>query len=184
MTVAAQLLTAEDLLVMPDDGHRLELVAGELMRMPPPGYGHGSLAARLTALLFAHVSSLELGDVLSGDTGFRLATGPDTVRAPDVAFVSKERLDRVAFDHSRYFPGAPDFLAEIVSPSDSFTDVQHKVLQWLSAGAKLVLVLSPTKRLGFVYRPGAPVEVLTPADTFDASDVVRGFKVTLGELLR
>lgn len=180
MSVAATLLTAltaEDLLQMPRDDWRYELVEGVLYRMPPPGFEHGSLAGQLNGLLFAHVSQHKLGRVLAAETGFQISSDPDTVRAPDVAFVSNERLQQVEFDRSKYFPGAPDFLVEVLSPADSYSDVEKKVAQWLAAGARLVVLADPAKQLLFAHRPGKPVQILSREDTLDASDVVFGWKV-------
>ena len=92
MTTLDRPITADELLEMPDDGFRYELVAGELRRRTPAGDAHGEIAATLSGLLFAHVRAHGLGRVYAAETGFRLATDPDTVRAPDVAFVRRERV--------------------------------------------------------------------------------------------
>jgi Uma2 family endonuclease len=184
MAVASQLLTAEDLQRLPRDGWRHELVEGELRRMPPPGFQHGTLAGEIGGRLFQHVLAHNLGVVPAAETGYKLQANPDTVRAPDVSFVSRERLAATVFDEEGYFPGAPDFLVEVVSPSDSFSDVQEKVYLWLAAGAKLVVAVLPRKRACFVYRPGAAVLRLGPADTLDASDAVPGWSLSLAEILR
>ena len=182
MSVATSLLTAEDLRQMPADDWRYELVEGVLHRMPPPGFEHGAVAAQLSGLLFAHVHAHRLGRVLAAETGFQLASGPDTVRAPDVAFVSHERLEQAAFDRQKYFPGAPDFLVEVLSASDSYSDVEKKVVSWLAAGARVVVLADPVKTLLFVHRPGKPVELLGKGDTLDVSDVVRGWMVRVSEV--
>jgi len=103
VTVASQLLTADDLLRMPDDGWRHELVRGELRRMPPPGYRHGRTALRIAVSLSSHVDSNRLGVVLAAGTGFLLGTSPDEVRAPDVAFISNERLGAASFQPEKYW---------------------------------------------------------------------------------
>jgi len=182
MSVAVTLLTAEDLLQMPRDDWRHELVEGVLHRMPPPGFEHGSLAGQLGGLLFAHVRQHDLGRVLAAETGFQIASDPDTVRAPDVAFVTHERLRQAHFDRHKYFPGAPDFLVEILSPSDSYSDVEKKVAQWLAAGARLVVLADPAKQLLFAHRPGRPVQLLSREDTLDASDVVAGWRVPVADV--
>jgi Uma2 family endonuclease len=182
MSVAVTLLTAEDLLQMPRDDWRHELVEGVLHRMPPPGFAHGALAGQLGGLLFAHVNTHKLGRVLAAETGFQLTSDPDTVRAPDVAFVANERLRQVDFDRHKYFPGAPDFLVEILSPSDSYSDVEKKVAQWLAAGARLVVLADPVKQLLFAHRPGKPAQILSQEDTLDASDVVAGWSVPVADV--
>jgi len=174
MAVASQLLTAEDLLLMPRDGWRYELVEGDLRRMPPPGFRHGTTAGEISGRLFQHVQANDLGVVPAAETGYQLQSNPDTVRAPDVSFVSRERLSAHSFDEEGYFPGAPDFLVEVVSPSDSFAEVQEKVYLWLAAGAKLVVAILPRQQTCFVYRPGQAVLRLGAEDTLDASDAVPG----------
>jgi Uma2 family endonuclease len=182
MSVATALLTAEDLRHMPVDNWRYELVEGVLHRMPPPGFEHGSVAAQFAGLLFAHVHPHKLGRVLAAETGFQISSGPDTVRAPDVSFVSNERLREAAFDRQKYFPGAPDFLVEVLSASDSYSDVEKKVVSWLTAGARVVVLADPAKPLLFVHRPGKPVEILSKDDTLDVSDVVHGWTIRVSEI--
>jgi Uma2 family endonuclease len=182
MAVASQLMTAEGLLRMPRDGWRYELVEGELRRMPPPGFRHGKTAGEISGRLFQHVRAHNLGVVPAAETGYLLQSHPDTVRAPDVSFVSRERLAALSMDDEGYFPGAPDFLVEVVSPSDSFAEVQEKVYLWLAAGAKLVVVILPRGRSCFVYRPGQAVLRLGATDTLDASDVVPGWTLHLAEI--
>ena len=182
MSVAVTLLTAEDLLQMPRDDWRSELIEGVLHRMPPPGFEHGSIAARFGGLLFAHVNQHKLGRVLAAETGFQISSDPDTVRAADVAFVTNERLRQAHFDRHKYFPGAPVFLVEVLSPSDSYSDVEKKVADWLAAGSGLVVLADPAKELLFAHRPGKPVQILSREDTLDASDVVSGWKVPVAEV--
>lgn len=182
MTVAVTLVTAEDLLRMARDECRYELIEGVLHRMPLPGFEHGSIAGQFGGLLFAHVNQHKIGRVLAAETGFRISSEPDTVRAPDVAFVANERLRDVGFDPQKYFPGAPDFLGEVLSPTDSYSDVEKKVAAWLAAGTGMVVLVDPSKQLLFVHRPGQPVQILTSEDILDASDVVAGWRVRVAEI--
>ncbi len=152
--------------------------------MPPPGFQHGTTAGEISGRLFQHVQANNLGVVPAAETGYKLQSNPDTVRAPDVSFVSRERLSALSFDEEGYFPGAPDFLVEVVSPSDSFAEVQEKVYLWLAAGAKLVVAILPRQRACFVYRPGQAVLRLGSADTLDASDAVPGWTLSLAEILK
>lgn len=184
MSVATTLMTAEDLLKMPRDDWRYELIEGVLHRMPPPGFEHGTVAGQFGGLLFVHVNQHRIGRVLAAETGFQLGSAPDTVRAPDVAFVSNERLQSADFDPQKYFPGPPDFLVEVLSPQDSYSDVQKKVADWILAGAGMVVLADPVKHVLFVHRPGRPVEILSTEDTLDASDVVRGWKVRVADIFQ
>src|SRR5262245_48374019 len=178
-----KLLTADDLLRLPDDGQRHELIAGELQTMPPSGEEHGGLAAMFTTFLNQYVLANGLGRVFAAETGFLLATDPDLVRAPDVAFVSKERLDATVRGVG-YRPGAPDLAVEIVSPYDRYTEVEEKVATWLAYGSRMVIVLNPRHQTMAVYRSATEVRHLTAADVLDGEDVIPGWKLTVSELFR
>lgn len=117
---------------MPDDGSAYELVEGELRRMAPAGFQHGDVAARIGARLWQYAHDHDLGSVVAAETGFLLSRGPDTVRAPDAAFVSRHRLPPED-DHTGFLALAPDLVVEIVSPGDRAGDVAGKVSGWLAA---------------------------------------------------
>ena len=142
--VTSQPFTAEALLAL-DDGFRYELARGELRKMSLAGSNHGYLAGELSAELRNHVKAHKLARVYAAETGFKLTSNPDTVRAPDVAFVSQERLERVG-PITGYRPGAPDLAAEVVSPNDTYREVEEKVFGWLHHGTRLVLVVNPLKK--------------------------------------
>jgi Uma2 family endonuclease len=184
MAEAKRATTADELLHMPDDGFRYELVRGELRRMSPAGYRHGLVAANLLGALRPHVLREGLGHVCAAETGFVLARDPDHVRAPDVAFVSRDRSAPVGDPPTGFWPGAPDLAAEVVSPSDSFTEVQAKAFDWLDAGTRLVLVVDPEQRTVTIYRSRDDVRVLTECDSIDGKDVVPGWSVGVAELFR
>ena len=182
MTATQALLTAEELLRLSDDGRqRYELVKGVLVAMPPPGFGHGSISSGLSRRMGNTVEQAGLGGRVVVETGFQLTDEPDTVRSPDVAYVSAERLptpDRWA----RYFLGAPDIAAEVVSPFDMATEVQQKVLEYLAAGSRLVWILEPRARTVTVYRGDGTVQLLREEDMLSGEDVLLGFNVRVGEL--
>ena len=171
--------TADELLRMPDDGYRYELVRGELRRMSPAGYRHGVVAMRLGLALGLHVETENLGEVCAAETGFRLDM--DLVRAPDVAFVRRERLDEHRTP-TGYWPGAPDLAVEIVSPNDTFSRVQEKVFDWLDAGARMVLIADPRKRTVTEYRSRDDVRILTETSTIEGHDVVPGWTLPVERL--
>ena len=181
MAVGPKLMTADELLRLPDDGLRHELVRGELRTMAPVGSEHGGVTAILVSSLGPHVLTHQLGRVLTGEPGFRLTVNPDTVRAPDVAFVRPERLAELGRVRG-YFPGAPDLVVEVISPNDLYTEVEDKVAEWLEHGARLVFVVNPRRRTVAVHRPDRPLRVLTIDDTLDGEDVVPGWKLPLREL--
>src|SRR3989454_9730307 len=149
---AESLLTATDVerLSLPDK--QVELVRGHLVVREPPGTRHGAIAANLTCLVGTFVRRHGLGVVFAQDTGFKITSDPDTVRAPDVAFVARERTDRIPA--RGYAPLAPDLLAEILSPDDAPAEVLAKVADWLAAGARLGWLVDPQRSQGRVYPPG------------------------------
>lgn len=181
MAAQKTLLTAEDLARMPDDGNRYELVKGELRAMPYAGWEQGVVSGRLVLEVGNHVKAHDLGEVLTNDPGFRIEREPDTVRAPDLAFVAKARLP--AGRPSRAFPDiAPDLLAEVVSPSQTAAQLQEKIHQWLEAGVRLVWVLYPLTRSVIAYRSPSDVRALTENDQLDGGDVLPGLTCQVRDL--
>jgi Uma2 family endonuclease len=112
--------------------------------------------------------------VATGEPGFRLTTDPDTVRAPDVAFVRHDRLP-VGEAARGFFQGAPDLAVEVISPNDLYTEVDEKVGEWLEHGTRMVFVVNPRRQTVAVHRPGQPVRVLGIDDTLDGEDVIPGW---------
>jgi Uma2 family endonuclease len=181
MATANQLVTAEELLRMPDDGYRYELVRGELRKMAPAGHLHGRIAINVTTPLDRHVRAHNLGTVYAAETGFKLASNPDVVRAPDVAFIRRERVEEVG-DVEGYWPGAPDLAVEVISPSDTYSDVEEKVFDWIEAGTRMVVLVIPRKRTVTIYRSLTDIVMLTEHDTLDGGDVVPGWKIPVSEV--
>ena len=181
MVAKTQLVTAEELLDMPDDGFRYELVRGELRKMAPAGSGHSISGVRIAAPLFNHVNANNLGKVFGSDGGFLLARNPDTVRAPDVAFVRRERVEAVGIP-SGYWPGPPDLAVEIISPNDRYTEVYEKVDEWLEAGSGMVVVVNPRNRTATVRIPGMNPVILNEGDTLDGGEVVPGWRMLVADI--
>lgn len=181
MDTATELLTADDLLRKPHDGYRYELVKGELIKEPPAGNIHGKRTMKLGWRLARHVEANDLGVVFAAETGFRLASDPDTVRAPDVSFVAKTRVEEVG-EFEGFWPGAPDLAAEVISPGDSYTDVDEKVEEYLRAGTRAVWVVDPRRRTVTVYRSLADITILTECDTLEGGDVIPGFTCRVAEI--
>lgn len=181
MTVNQRLMTADDLLRLPDDGLRHELVRGELTTMAPTGWEHGCESGELTASLLPFARAHRLGRVATGEPGFLLATDPDTVRAPDVAFVRRERLP-AGGPVRGYFPGAPDLAVEVISPNDLYAEVDEKVAAWLEHGTQIVFVVNPRRQTVAVHRPGQPVPILGIDGVLDGEDVVPGWTMPVRDL--
>lgn len=177
MTVTAAekvLLTAEDFWQLPNDGQKHELVAGELTQRPPSGFLHGTIAMDLGGIIREHVKKHDLGVVCAAETGFKLRHNPDTVRAPDVAFVSKGRI-LAHGKPEKFWEGAPDLAVEVVSPNDRFDDVVEKVQEYLAAGARLVWVALPRSKSLMVYHPNGDIKILHENDELQGEDVLPGF---------
>ncbi len=171
---ATKLMTADELLRLGDDA-RGELIKGEFCEMgPPPGGRHGKVAMRLGVKVGVFVDQRRLGTLFAAETGFLLERGPDTVRAPDLAFTSAARLP-LDDDTAGYSQVVPDLVAEVRSPNDSRREVRDKALMWLSHGVRLVWVVHPDTRTIDVHRDGAPAATLDADAALDGGDVIPGF---------
>lgn len=181
MSATVGLMAADELLKLQHDGFRYELVKGELRKMSPAGHEHGRVAVRFTWRLAQHVEENGLGIVYAAETGFLIASNPDTVRAPDVAFVSQARAGQSG-ETGGYWPGAPDLAVEVVSPGDTFAAVEEKALDWLAAGTLTVLALNPQKRSVTVYRSVSEISIIGDDAILDLSDVVPEFKISVRDI--
>ena len=185
--VTTALMTADELLRLPDDGfHKYELVRGELTTMAPPGFEHGSDALALAGPMRQFVRQHRLGRVVV-ETGFILEHDPDTVRGPDVAFVSADRLPPPE-RREKYFDGAPDIAVEVVSPGDTAFEVQQSpvgkplVREYLDAGSKLVWVLYPRARNVMVHRGDGTAQLLREGDLLSGEEILPGFSLAVDDL--
>jgi Uma2 family endonuclease len=179
--MASQLLTAEELERLDIPDKRTELVRGRLIVREPAGYQHGIITARLTSRIDAHVAAHTLGVVLAAETGFKIASNPDTVRAPDVGFIRAERVPDPAprgFAHL-----APDLAVEVLSDGDRPGDVLAKISDWLRAGSRLVWVVDADRRVARVYRADGSVSLVASDETLDGEDVLPGFSCRLETVL-
>ena len=176
-----ELMTADDLWSVSIPDKRVELVRGVLVVRELPGYRHGRVAAELARRLLNYVADHDLGSVLVGDSGFKIATDPDTVRGPDLAFV---RRDREPDPGLRGFPAlAPDLVVEVLSYNDRPGEVLAKVGDWLSGGARLVWVVDPERRLARVYRADGSELIVAADGVLEGEDVLPGFSCPLAEIL-
>ena len=184
MTTATmpRLMTAKEFAMTPhDDDMRRELVDGELIELPPsPMPSHGNTQSNAAGVVREFVRPRRLG-VAFTETGFLISRNPDTVRLPDVAFVSAERLPEGGGLPSGYFPFAPDIAVEVVSPSATRSETHERALMWLDAGSALVWMLFPDSRSATVYRPNGDITTLGEDDVLDAAPVLDGFSVKVSE---
>lgn len=182
---APKLLTAEEFALLPDpgDGSRMELVKGIVCMAPPPGAQHGGVAVTLAGWLNAFVRQHKLGRVFVG-TGYRLATKPDTVRGPDVSFLSAEYTNAAAIP-TGYLEGAPVLAVETASPGDADAEIYRKVGEYLDAGAARVWVVRPANRTVTVYRQGGDVQMYREHETLSSDDAAfdaPGFALPVAEI--
>jgi Uma2 family endonuclease len=174
------LMTAEELLRLNLPDKRTELIRGRLVVRDPGGARHGAVANRIAYRITAHVEAVDLGRVYAAETGFKIESDPDTVRAPDVAFIAKHRLPEV---EPRGYPGwAPDLAVEVLAHDDHPAETLEKIAQWLKAGVRLVWVVDSEKRTARVYRADGSEALLGPNETLDGEDVLPGFHCPLAAL--
>jgi len=135
----------------------------------------------LAVPLGQHVKENNLGLVYGAETGFKLATDPDTVRAPDIAFVRRELIEQTGL-HKGFRPGAPDLAVEVLSPGDTAEEIEQKTAEWLAAGARAVWIVSPKRRTVTVHRSLKHIKILTEQDELDGADVVPGFRCRVADI--
>ena len=183
MSTQTALITAEELLKLCGNGKRFELIEGKVLEMAPAGRLHGRTAARIAFLLISHVDGKDLGEVSAAETGFIVIRNPDTVRAPDVAFVSKERLPPGDVE-SGFLEMAPDLVVEVVSPGDSASYVHEKAAMWLMAGARLVWLVYPVSQSVVVHDSQGGAKVLHTGDNLDGAPVFEDFQVAVEDFFK
>ena len=173
-------MTADDLLTLGSDCH-CELVEGALEKMSPTGPEHGEVSGIFALVIGGFVRSHRLGRFYGAETGFRLRRDPDTVRAPDFAFIAAGRLT-AGMDPTRYFDLAPDLVVEVAPPHDRAPQIAKKVREYLDAGAPLVWVAYPQVPAVAVHRAGVPVRMLLSSDELSGEDVLPGFTCRVADL--
>lgn len=179
--VQTKLMTADELLAMPDSRWGYELIRGKLKKYMPAGNLHGYIASRIGAFLTIFVEENQLGAVFAAETGFTIFNDPDTVRAPDSAFVGNEKLNKHGISRA-FFPDAPDLAVEVVSPNDRKNDIEEKVQDYLTAGVRLIWIIYPQKQIVAVYRQNGNASILFETDMLDGEDVIPNFQLSLEKI--
>jgi Uma2 family endonuclease len=174
-------ITAAQLLKMGDIG-RCELLYGELVMMSPAGLEHGVVALRIGRFLSEFVESVDLGVVPAAETGFKLESKPDLVRAPDASFIRKDRLrGRLT---KGFFDAAPDLAVEVLSPEDSKREVSEKINMWLAHGAVSVWVADPNTMTITIHRTGQKPIRLTVGDQISNEPTLPGLVLPLSKIFK
>jgi Uma2 family endonuclease len=171
--------TEDELMALPQDGRKRELVGGEILVMNPAGRRHGMVSLRLGAALLAHVDAHGLGWAFDSSTGFWMPSG--NLRVPDLSFIARSKHPEAPGDGFGRVP--PDLAVEVLSPSDRPQDVDAKVREYLGAGVAMVWVIDPQARRAEVHRPGAEVEIVDDRGRLSGADVIPGFSCPLAEVL-
>ena len=174
------LVTADQLFSMSYEGVRRELVRGEVREMPAAGGEHGAITSNIHAPLHNFVREKKLGRVFAAETGFMIERNPDTVRAPDCAFIRAERL--AGGLPKKFIPFAPDLAVETISPDDRPGEVREKAEQWLRSGVRLLWVIDPAERTVTVYSSSREPRTLGDEESLEGEDVVPGFRMRVADL--
>jgi Uma2 family endonuclease len=179
-----KLLTAEEFARLPDpiDGSKQELVRGEVVTMPPPGFLHGLVQLSIGSLLRAFARQSGLGRV-TVESGQITEEGPSSVRGPDVAYWSYERLPAEHVPVA-YANAAADLIAEVVSPSNTRKQLAAKVREYFASGVRMVWVVDPEERSVNVYRGPGNGTILWEDATISGEDVLPGFSCPVAEFFQ
>jgi len=178
-TLAKKLWTEEELLSLPDNGNKYELINGELS-MVPTGIEHEDIGATLLAALKRHVSEHKLGVVCGSSTGYWMKSG--NLRSPDVSFISKARLKGHKRPPKGFFRGSPDLAVEILSPSDTVENLHGKIVEYFENDTTLAWIINPEEQVVMVYHSPRPDKILAGNDTLQGEEVLRGFTFPVAEL--
>lgn len=165
---------------MPEDNYSYELVRGRLIQMPKPSPRHGLMVMRVGMPLYRFVEERELGVVLI-EVGFSLTRDPDTVRAPDISFIRRERIPESGLPDF-FWPGTADLAIEVRSKTDRWSAILEKVDEYLGYGSQMVWVIDPRQQNVVVFRPGIEPVTLTLGDELEGGDVVAGFRFPVSRL--
>ncbi len=175
MTTQAKLLTADDLLRLHSKGVRGELIRGVLCETMPTVGEHGEIVMNLGVALGAFVKPRRLGRLAGSDAGILLGRNPDTVREPDLAFISSQRLP-LNVRNPGYYEVPPDLVVEVASPGDTRTEVSDKAQMWLRSGVRTAWIVHPDTRTVDVYHEDGSIVTLAEDDILDGGEVLPGFE--------
>lgn len=182
MTTAPKLLTADDLLAIPDDGKRHELVRGELIEMPPPGFAHGMVVDNIGWLIGTFIRQNSFAFVSTSETGIYVEQNPDTVRAADFAVVARERIMEPVPERGYVYGLVPDLVVEVVSAGYSVADAEARALMWLEAGVRLALTAYIATQEIVVHSDDGSMQRFGVNDTLTCEPVLPGFACRVSDI--
>jgi Uma2 family endonuclease len=178
VATAQQHWTDEAFMALPD-GHRYELVNGELIDMGSAGMEHGGIGSYL-GVLALYVRQNKLGIVCDSSTAFTLKSG--NKRSPDISFVCRERLKGLSCPPRGFFQGSPDLAVEILSPGNTVEEMHEKIVEYFENETRLVWVIHPDERYVLVYHQSEPDCLLRTGDCLDGEGIVFGFSMPVSDL--
>lgn len=178
--VTTRLFTIDDLLAMGSDAP-YELIEGELNRVSPTSAESSIVTSRLSRFIDQYVANHKLGWAMSAECGFVFRRDPDTVVAPDISYVRKGRMP-AGFNFQSYIPVTPDFVVEVVSPSNTATEINRKLTLYQNAGVPLIWIVYPVQRLVTVHQPGHAPATVREGEVLGGSDVFTGLRIPLAEV--
>jgi Uma2 family endonuclease len=171
--------TDEELMALPEDGFKRELVNGEIV-MSPAGANHGRIIMILSFALEGFVTKRKLGAVFDGQTGFRMRSGD--LFSPDISFMAKSRLEGTKRAPQAFFRGSPELAVEVLSPGESFGHAEEKIAQYFENDTKLAWLVNPVNQTVQVYRGRTPEKMLRAGDVLDGEDILPGFTFPVADL--
>lgn len=172
--------TDEEFMALSKDGHRYELVNGEVLDMGNSGMEHGYVACILTIVLGGFIRVNKLGAICDSSTAFTLKKG--NKRSPDFSFIAKNRLQGLSRPPRGFFQGSPDLAVEILSPSNTIEEIHDKIVEYFDNDTRLVWVIHPDEKYVLIYHSSEPDRFLRPADHLDGEEIVPGFSMAVSEL--
>ena len=182
MTAMPPLLTPEDLLAMPDDGHSYELLDGHLKKLNVSKES-SRFGGRIVTSLNNHCDVYG-GWVYASDLGYRCFPNENRVRFADASYISFVTMPVVTYTDEGYCSTVPDLVAEVISPNDLAREVDAKIVEWLSVGVKVVWVLQPETNTIRVHRDDGTYEFLIEKDTLTEPGLLPGFTVPVADIFR
>jgi len=175
--------TDEEFMALPKDGHRYEIVNGELIDMGNSGALHGYVCSLLLATLVSYSLSEKLGIVFDSSTAFKMKNG--NRRSPDISFFAKERLQGITELPSGFLEGAPDLVVEVLSPGNTVEEMHDKLVEYFDNGTRLAWMIHPSEHYILVYRSAQePDRLLKSVDALDGEEVIPGFSLPVADLFQ